>query len=402
MKKILALLLCLLMVFSLAACGDKKEPEESNPSQNIIKPEDDITEPEETEPEETEPEETEPVVEEITTFDKFCVDNKLFALSDLTESTMIKNGFKPKGGVSSWMVFSDFMSLSGVGYKYGSNDMFVSFNEEGQVNGIIVSSADSTIKFFGDFKVGMTEDEAKALFRSYSIDSNKDTDGIQYAVHNDDHSLVYTVNDGIVSEIVICVSKDANLNISEAEKMNQMDSDYFYQYETMAHSSWPGFSDEINYKGDMTRLVIDGRIFNFNDLTLDNLKEFSYKPNGEIKATMDESGNVAIVARKLDNAGAQIYVVSSPTGKIEYLKVDIVDPNSSAYEEGDRQVDCSFFAGLTLGHNMDEAKLLWKIKDDVSTTQTIVRGSVNTAIIEYKDGVVSSITLINNKLAGYQ
>ena len=91
MKKILALLLCLLMVFSLTACGDKKEPEESNPSQNIIKPEDDITEPEKTEPEETEPEETEPVVEEITTFDKFCVDNKLFALSNLTESTMIKS-----------------------------------------------------------------------------------------------------------------------------------------------------------------------------------------------------------------------------------------------------------------------------------------------------------------------
>lgn len=401
MKKILALLLCLLMVFSLAACGDEKKPEESEPTQNVIKP--DETEPEvTTEPEETEPEETEPVVEDIETFDKFCVDNKVFSLSDLAENNMIRNGFKPKGGVSSWMVFNDFMNLSGVGYKYGNNDLFVCFTEGGQVNGIVVNSADSGITFYNNFKIGITEDEARVLFRDYQHDTNKDADGTQYAVHNEEYSLVYTVSDGCVSEIVICVSKDANLNISEAEKMNQMDSDYMYQYETMSHSSWPGYDSGINYKGDMTRLVIEGRIFNFNDLTMATLKEFNYKPTGEIKTTFDADGNVSVVTRKLENDGAKMHVVSNPTGKIEYLKIEAIDPNSNSYEEGDRQIDCSFFADLYLGQPIGEAKALWKMRNDDSTTQTVLRGSANTVIVEYKDGAVHSVTLINNKLAGYQ
>lgn len=61
MKKFLALLLALVLVFALAACGEGaevKDDGEGSTSEQTNAPEQ--TEPEETEPEETEPEETEP------------------------------------------------------------------------------------------------------------------------------------------------------------------------------------------------------------------------------------------------------------------------------------------------------------------------------------------------------
>ena len=63
LKKLLALLLALVMVFALAACGETAEKPAEEETETT-EPETETTEPETTEPETTEPETTEPEAEE--------------------------------------------------------------------------------------------------------------------------------------------------------------------------------------------------------------------------------------------------------------------------------------------------------------------------------------------------
>ena len=420
MKKILVLLLCFALVFSLAACGDKtsEEPTVDKPQQEETKPEkennniskDPVELPDwlggkddNKDDDKPDVEQPQPGEELPQNIDDIMFGKKIVNLTSITSKTLSELGYQPSSGISVWMTYSDFMSLAGVGYDGPNNTRLVVCTPEDaptKIIGIVADREETQCVFYKGIKVGMSEADCMAIIGDMDKDETESFGTKKYAVHNKENSLVVSIEDGVVEEVIVCVSKEARLNLSAAGAVDIAIQDFLeYTYPQNEHDNWIGYGIATNCTLDIDDIVIDGQKFAFNELTLRHILAMGFVPQSatfDIVTVGDISGVIASETFKSAD-GKELSCVFDADGKIEYLKINRIDdedPNA-------KQTTLTLYKELTFGA---ESKTLEKVFKDcagstiVSGSYYLVKSEDVTLWINCEDGLIDSITIINNKL----
>lgn len=422
MKKILALLLCFVLAFSLVACGDKTaeeptieetQPEETKPKgENISK--DPIDLPDWMGEQDDQDKTDEPVVEDPSSklpqaIDVIMFGNKSLELSNITIKSLKDIGYEPKSGISVWMTHSDFMSLSGSGFKNANDQELVVCTPEDNANklvGIVVDDEETPCVFYKGIKIGMSEEDCMTILEGLELDTTESFGTKKYATHNATNSLVVSIEDGKVVEIIVCVSKEARLNLSASSEADITMQDYLkYTYPQNDYTQWIGYGFTPNCTMDIKNIQLEGQKFDFTEMLARNLISMGYMPKGIFAAGWMTGTETGMIYSQtfVSEDNKTIYCVFDEEGKIEYMYIEGIETDSDSvfYDENAKQTAITIIKDITIG---TEEKVVEKtFKDCANAKQTssgdyIVKTDEMTLVISVSNGFVDGIAFVNNKL----
>jgi hypothetical protein len=373
---------------------------------------------------------TEPTEEMVNEFDSFTLGDETLSLKDIDIKDIKNIGFEY---TESWTV-DTFMSASGIVYtSKDGKTLYVAVDENKNVLavGVLADVIEVTIEptepaepseseeietpentedqeevvpetkievsienasdlvLFNGLRLGMDAEEAVALFNGSKLQP-LDEESEMYAAHSDEYSIIFGIDDGIISKLYLAFGKKVGLNLSAEEKLDLIKKQYDEHYKKMTRTKWPGYSDIVNYDFEINTIIINKNTYDFNTLTVKELSDAGFVPDRIILTFGDAAftANFPVVLF-VNDIGDAIEVVFDKSGNVEYL----YSSSSCISLISDIRCDCQ----TQILKDMFEPVGV-EVKDD---GLTIIKSTKNTLIVEALQGNIVSVQCVNNEKAGY-
>ena len=317
MKRIFVLLLCLLMVFSLAACGEKE-------------PEPEVTEPVETEPQLTPEEQAENMRKKLVTV---YIDGNPYEMEELSTAKLEEIGFKPE---PVWL--TNELGEDGPVYKNDKGEqMSVVFgNKKGTIAAVSVGLTGlsenteysfANVMFVNGIKIGMSKESITDKLAEFQITEQKLDDLVLYIIQTDKCSFIISFED----DVATAISLGFNNGVLEFEKPEAND--------------------------DFAKFMMNGKEYNIDELSI-----FDFIKDGLARKSEWN--------REFNGADIEGYCYVNTDFKESYLyhiKNKMVIVGTGVQNEA--PIDMKLFGGLKVGMTMSQ---VWPIIQEY--LPTIVEG----------------------------
>ena len=315
MKKIFALLLCLLMVFSLAACGEKE-------------PEPEVTEPVETEPQLTPEEQAENMRKKLVTV---YIDGKPYEMEELTTDILVELGYKEE---PVWL--TNELSEDGPTYKNENGEQLnvIYGHKVGTIEAVSIGlmglSEDSdysfaNLMFVNGIKLGMDKDSITDKLEEFQVTEQKFGDAVLYIVQTDKCSFIITFE----NDVATAISLGFNDGILEFEKAEAND--------------------------DFAKFVMNGKEYNIDELSIYDLIKDGMARKSEWNRTLNTS----------DVAGYCYVNTDFEEAYLRHFKNKMVIIGTG--NQNENPIDMKLFGGLKVGMTMSQ---VWPIIQEYLPTIT--------------------------------
>lgn len=374
-------------------------PKPTEPSETTDgKDENDKTDP----TEQTDP--NEPV--ELKDLGQVYFDGKIIDINNFTKAELKEMGYKSLGV---WSISRGNLNIGGEFYnKKDVGQIRTSINDEDMVVVIGTDENVAEMKFFKDITIADSIDDISEKLSDLEMEKIERSSGAFYLFHDKNNTMIVDVNEDGVYSICVAISREVNLNLSEGEKEQLEKEKLLQHFSQNDKKTWPGHNQEINCDVDLSPIVLEGKSFSIDSLTIDDLREagFTNKKSTPIKMTNGDDGeSINIYELVLTNdAGAEISCIYNGSGAVLYLDIPTIPPEGDFFrDEDDVQANYELFGGIYPGVSQDDlrAALIQAgiAAEDMSMDEVVLRNENIFMKFKTDSSLSSGVTIINAKLA---
>lgn len=388
MKKFIAIILCLILTFSLVACGN-------TPPEEMTKP---------TETPTTHDKDDDPtsgpaaVVGEVNQINKFKLNGKVYTVDDLTLDVINELGYKTDNGV--WTFMSGGISLGGKTISNGKTS--IKYNVDGESKNVIVIGFDSSspdVELYSQTKIGMSKSDFVKKIKGMETKLVEWMDDEYFCiVYSDNASMIAKIEKSKVTTVYLAINDKCGITKDDGKiNVDAINKQYFEeQYSQNKHEEWNSYGSAVKNDFDTT-IKLMNKEFKFEELKYSDLISLGYNPTN----SLHNYNGVMMFREFVHENGSSLLVIDNKDGLVEALMIKRVPGiEDMDYEKGKINCDLTICGVIKAGAQSKDCEEALEIDVDVESmlAKTELIGENGYCLISHSEGIVDDILLINRTI----